>query len=288
MRQRPSLFNYGTEAVAENTNLLCKRVDVAADVRNFDNPIVTVMDPLPVFGTNMVMDWAAQITELALDFHPNNVVDLPRELRPLEQQQFALVGEVCGGLAKHPKELLDRMQFLPLKQREELLRLDVRARDDLLLHRPTSGRITSARLGSDRFRRIDRPLADDLLRLPVPPFRLPVESLECFCLKLFAVGHFEVTGTGDNQHLEGKVDGVELQDITPKGLENSLESYMEALLRYRILPATKVALSKFTFDLLDGMASISLSATPTSANVPHNPAIEQNQLKVRIDMEVTS
>jgi len=38
-------------------------------------------------------------------------------------------------------------------------------------------------------------------------------------------------------------------------------------------------------DLVDP-ARVALSATPAPAKVPHNPAIEDNQIKVFVDMEV--
>ena len=44
MRQRPSLFNYGTALLAQNTHLLCAAIDVAPEVTLAGNPLITVVD----------------------------------------------------------------------------------------------------------------------------------------------------------------------------------------------------------------------------------------------------
>ena len=49
MRKRPSLFNYGTSLVASNPQLLCQNIDVAPEVLQAGNPLVTILDPLPIF-----------------------------------------------------------------------------------------------------------------------------------------------------------------------------------------------------------------------------------------------
>jgi hypothetical protein len=99
------------------------------------------------------------------------------------------------------------------------------------------------------------------------------------------VGHVEVTGPVGDQKLTAKVDGLEIVDITPTGLENNIECYLNLLLQLVILPRTSVALEKMVFDLLK-IVTITLTPTPTSAALPNNPAIEDDQLKVYIDMEV--
>lgn len=51
MRQRPSLFNYATADIAFNRECWCEEVNFIKDVKNYGNPIFTVLDPLPVIGT---------------------------------------------------------------------------------------------------------------------------------------------------------------------------------------------------------------------------------------------
>jgi len=117
----------------------------------------------------------------------------------------------------------------------------------------------------------------------IPPFVPPTKKLECFCLDMFVVGHIEMNGPVGDQRLLGKVDGLEIVDIEPDGLENSLECYLNLLLKTVILPRVSIAIPTMVFGILD-LATITLSASTT---VPNNPAIEDDQLKVFIDMGVS-
>ena len=100
MRQRPSLFNYGTELVERNRKLLCSPIDAAPAVLAKGNPLISVQNALPIFGTDPLlgMNFVLQITKMEIDFAPGNVFALPPELNPLAKQRFALHGQVCGGL----------------------------------------------------------------------------------------------------------------------------------------------------------------------------------------------
>lgn len=236
MRQRPSLFNYGTAFVARHRNLLCTKIDAAPAVFQRNNPLITVEPALPVFGTDPVigLNYCFQITKAEIDFHPGNIV-LPPELNPpLGEQHFSLHTQVCGGLGC-PKEGFDNIP-------------------------PPEGH--------------ERGVV------------LPTNKLECFCLDLFIVGHVEVTGVGNRRFLLGKLDGLEIVDVKPDGLESSLECYLNALIQLVILPQTKLEISKFLFQILD-LATITFVPTPISPVVPHNPAIEDNQLKVFVNFEVS-
>jgi hypothetical protein len=108
-----------------------------------------------------------------------------------------------------------------------------------------------------------------------------VRRLECFCLEVFVVGHVDV----DGDELVPRLDGLEIVDIEPDGLENSLECYLELLVKLAIVPQLRVAIPKFVFHILD-LATITLSPTPVSAAVPNNPAIEDDRLKVFVDVAV--
>src|SRR6185503_21352456 len=98
-RQWPSLFNYGTLNVKLNPQLLCKPIDVHPIVPQLNNPIITVMDPAPIFGTQYGLDYCAQLTEAAVDFSPGNVFALPPQLGTLGAQSFAVKVAACAGLA---------------------------------------------------------------------------------------------------------------------------------------------------------------------------------------------
>ncbi len=248
MRQRPSLFNYATQLVASNPELWCVPVEVQQTVIDRGNPIFTVEDPLPLVGTNGLigLNFCLQLTKMEIDFHPGNVITLPPQLTPpLGAQHFALHAQVCGGIGCPPKDILR-------------------------FHVP-----------------VDTPQFTTAARIAQPPRQIviPTRDLECFCLDLFAVCHIEITGPVGHQLLRPIVDGIELVDITPEGLENSLECYLKMLLQFVLLPRLSLAIEIWIFDIPD-LFSLAFSATPAPAEVPFNPAIEEDQLKVFVNLEV--
>ncbi len=254
MRQRPSLFNYGTDIFLTRPDLFCEKIDATTDVIKRGNPLFTLEDPIPVVGTNNAigLHFCFQVTNAEIDFHPGNVIQLPPELAPpLAKQRFAFRVKVCGGLGcPSERRGFEGFPLPPLPPKK----------------------------GRER----DKP------RPQLPPVPLPTDGLDCFCLELFAVGHFAVEGPkGSQQYLVGRLDGLEIVDIEPKGLENSIECYLKLLINFVVLPRMKVALEKISFDILDGLATINLFATPISAKVPFNPAVEDDKLKVFINMEVS-
>jgi hypothetical protein len=256
MAQRPSLFNYGTQWVADAPEeRLCRMPEVDHVMQSRNVPIVTVEPPLPVLGTGGLygLNFAAQLTELEIDFFPGTM-GLPGELDPpLKEQRFALRAEMCAGLGCPDDRMLE--QFPPPRQPPIKVPGDDR-------QRPERDREESER------RR--------------PPVVLPTLALQCFCLELFVVGHMEVKGPPGNQRLEMKVDGLEIVDVEPEGLENSMECYLRMLLHYVVLPRMALALPLFVFNILD-LATITLQASPS---VDPNPAIEDDQVKVFIDFQV--
>ncbi len=255
LMKRPSLFNYGTQWVADDwMKRLCCRIEVAPEVLDRSNPVVTVEQPLPIPGTGGLysLNWAAQLAEVKIDFHPSNL-ELPRELGGrLGRQQFALMARVCGGMGCPPDWVYT--EFPP----PEVDPIVIPGSDNPPTHVP------------------DRPKRD--------PITLPTDHLTCFELRLYATGHAEVNGPEGFQVVELKLDGLEIVDIEPEGLENGLECYIEALVRYVVLPRLRVALPVFVFDLPLNLGSVTVKAATT---VPNNPAIEEDQLKVFVDMEVT-
>lgn len=238
MRQRPSLFNYGTAQVAANRKFWCRRVEVARDVTIFGNPIFTVVPPLPIGDTGYGVNYCLQLVEAEIDFHKANVITLPSELAPLPAQRFSARARVCGGIGCPPDEVVDRLPP-------------------------------------------PRPTPKDRDEPPKPLTPLPFRRLECFCIELFVVGHVEA----DGDELGVQLDGLEIVDITPDGLESSLECYLELLIKLSIVPQLRIAISKFAFEIPD-LLSVTPTLTPTSAAVPNNPAIEDDQLKIFVDVAV--
>jgi hypothetical protein len=117
-------------------------------------------------------------------------------------------------------------------------------------------------------------------QIPVTQFPvLPVDSLTCFILKIFAVGHLTVDA-GAPQQIKMEVDGVDIVEIQPSGLEETVECYLIAMLKGAILPGIVLALQTIPINSL-GITSV----TPTlTAGLPNNPAVEQNELRVWLDL----
>lgn len=243
MQQRPSLFNYGTALVAGTPELLCERIDPAPAVIERGNPLISVEDPLPVLGTNGAV---------ALNFG-FQLIKVEVDFHP-------------GNVITLPPELNP-----PLGAQHFAIHVRV-----------CGGLGCPSRDNVERIPPLPPP--DPEHEGPKEPPIIPrPERLVCFCLDLFVVGHAEITGPVGDQWLLGKVDGLEIVDIQPEGLENSLECYLNLLVQLVILPRVSVALSTMVFDILD-LATITLSASTT---VPNNPAIEDDQIKVFIDLGVS-
>jgi hypothetical protein len=253
MRQRPSLFNYGTAAIAANPELMCQPPDVADEVTAAGNPIITVMSPLPIIGAPvpLALDYSFQLTHFEIDFHPGNTIALPPQLTPpLPEQRFALRLRACAGLGCPPDDLMG--QLVPAVE---------------TLTDPIYGE----RMAAARQRQ--------------PPIVLPTRRLRCFCLDLFGVGYFELGTVGSSPHrwLKARLGGLEIVDIRPTELENAMECYMALVLRLGILPRMRVAMESLVFEI---MGLIKLLPTPISPALPFNPAVEDDQVKVFMNLEV--
>ncbi len=255
MRQRPSLFNYATAAIANNTELLCEVIQVNPVVTKRGNPLVTIEDPLPIPGSNFGLNFAVQLRELKIDFHPGDEFALPPELSPpLKPQRFAIKLRFCAGLGCPPDEVVD--QFIPPPP------------DPGAKPQDPAGHTGAAQ----------DPRSEDIRPLP---FR----RLLCFCLEVFVTGGVRIRQYWGKPWLEPFVDGVEIVDVKPQNLEDSLECYIKLLLKLVILPKLRILLELMPLDIMQ-LASVTLAPTPVSANVPNNPAIEEDQLKAFINVEV--
>jgi hypothetical protein len=248
MRKRPSLFNYGTQAVINNPRLHCVRIDAAPEVVAHGNPLMTREDPIEILGTNgqYGLDFCAQLTEVKVDFHPGGAVALPPELAPLDAQRFAVSATACAGLGCPSDEILNRLP--PIRPAPS-------KRDD------------------------DRP------QPKLPPRPIPVDKLNCFCLSLFIEGHFEMSGAPALPLLEAKVDGVEIVDLSPQGLEDSLECYLRLVLQLAVLPQLTVAIQKLVLDVVEMMPpGIGIEIPFGTPAIPNNPSVEQDELRIRINV----
>lgn len=260
-RQRPSLFNYATADVAKNRELLCKAIEAHPIVFIRNNPLVTIVAPLPVPGTNYGVNFAVQLVDLRIDFHPGDEFNLPLELHPpLKAQRLAIKLRLCGGIGCPPKDIVD--QFIPPPE-------------------------DPAKPAETRPRDPDRP------RENVPLIPLPTRELICFCLDAYATGGVRIVTYNGKPYLEPFLDGFEIVDIKPAELENTLECYIGLMLKLVVLPGLRILLKHAPLNLTQGATdlfpqptNVILSPMPVSAALPNNPAIEGDLLKVFIKAEV--
>jgi hypothetical protein len=248
-RQRPSLFNYGTRFFQLRPERLCHKIDAHPEVVRRGNPLITVEDPLPIPGTNGAygLDFCVQLTKLMLDFHPGNAIALPPELAPLGRQHLAFMVEACAGILCPDRKVVDA------------------AGDDVADQTPP--------------RKDDKEQRDPRETPKFPPRPLPGGEMHCFCLGVFAVAHVERLVASGREFIVVRLDGLEIVDIKPDGLENALECYVSTIIRLAVLPKLRIALDTLVMDLGEFL-SLSIGPTPISAAVPNNPAIEDDQLKV--------
>jgi hypothetical protein len=254
MQQRPSLFNYATATILQNPQFLCEVIESHPVVIKRGNPTITLEQPLPIVGSNFGLDFAAQIREVKIDFHPEDEFPLPSELAPLQPQQLGIKLRFCVGLGCPPDEIVDR--YIPPPP-------DPNSRPD-----PFTGIAGAA------------PAADEPLR------PLPFRRLLCFCLDVYATGGVAIKSYWGKPWLEPFLTGVEIVDVSPQNLEQSLECYIKLLLKLVILPKLRILLEFLPFNILQ-LATVTLKPTPESAQVPNNPAIEEDQLKAFINVEIT-
>lgn len=248
-RQRPSLFNYGTRFFALRPEMLCHRIDAHPEVTRRGNPLITIEDPLPIPGTNGLygLDFCIQLVKLAIDLHPGNAVGLPPELAPLGRQGVAFEVEACAGILCPDQKIAEKIG------------------DDLASRPPVTGDKES----------------DPLETPSLPPRPLPGDKVHCFCLTVFAVAHIERLNVRGEEFLVVRLDGLEIVDIKPEGLEDALECYVATILRLAVLPKLRVAVRTLLMDINESLdPSLNLELTPLSPAVPNNPAVEDDQIKV--------
>jgi len=117
------------------------------------------------------------------------------------------------------------------------------------------------------------------------PPRRERREIDCFCLNLFATGGCGITGIPGKQTISMNISGIEIPELKPDSMETAIECYALLALNRGILPKIGDAISSLVFNsiqLPDTIGSITLSASTT---VPHNPAVEDNQLKAFINID---
>src|SRR5262249_32987841 len=135
------------------------------------------------------------------------------------------------------------------------------------------------------------PDADPNQPPPPPPPQVvlpPDQQLICVCLDAFAVGGLRFKEYFQHFFLEPFVDRIEIADLQPAGLESAIECVIDATLRLGFLPKLRILLKKITRDLTDAVSiSVEPKPVPVSPQVPNNPALEDNEVRAFIDLEVS-
>jgi hypothetical protein len=280
MAWRPSLFNYvapsqyvevqrdrQTAAFTERW-LVCQALNPPAGQLPY--LLYTRRPPLKIEEFPGI-PYCVQITDLAVDFQPSNVIGLPPELNPpLDDQQFAVWGKVHAGIGCPSDALVNA-----------LLREGY--------YSVVSGRMIRPE-GHDRF-------SDDVERnhvdagMAMPMFHAPshdITSLICFSLEFFATGHLYTDiepGTSNPPITRVRValDGTEIKDLLPSGLEDAVECYIRTVIRGYLLPKLLVDIEPIL------VKALGIKIIPTlTPGLPHNPAIEQDELRVWLDIALTN
>lgn len=105
-------------------------------------------------------------------------------------------------------------------------------------------------------------------------------NMNCFCLSLYC----KVILIRRDNYLQLKVSGIELEDISPLGLENSIECYLKSMLDTVVFPKLKLAIEDLSFDI-GGQLNVNISLTPTSAVLPYNPDVSSNYLSTYLTIQ---
>ena len=245
-RQRPSWFNYASAEIAGNRELWCINPEFTKDVTKYFNPIFKVVPPIPIIGSES----------------PAVFVGFSAQLTRAQ-------------IDFHPGELIGLPPQLNPPLENQKFSLAFRVCGGLVC--PDDKELEQIPVG---------PPAQTAAGAPAPENRPPIVlrgKPDCFCLDVFVVGHFEHTPTG---YLLGKVEDVEVVDVTPDPLESSIECYLKTAVNVALRQKLALSIEALTLSFpLFNLATITLFPTPNPP-VPNNPAIEEDQLKVFITMTV--
>lgn len=114
-----------------------------------------------------------------------------------------------------------------------------------------------------------------------PPIMLP-GSMQCFCLDFFAVGHVERDFILARECLLGKIDAMDIVDIEPKALEDNIVCFIKSTVNVVLREKLTIALETLMLSFpLFHLITVTLTPTPDPP-IPHNPAVEDDQVKVFI------
>lgn len=241
MFQRPKLFNYATEGVIKN-NRFCAPIKINSALEKMGVEKATRMDKLPIIGS----DDASHGIEYSVQIRELKVDFTPESTIQL------------------PPELgnLSAQQFALKGKVCAGLGCNQTIRFPFVF----DGGI--APVGNVNI----TPITTGLTFFPTTLLKM-----HCFCLDLFAKAIIVRSDT----HIQLKLVGIELQDIRPLGLENSIECYLHQMLDHAVFPKVKMAIDDLVFD---AGSYFSIGLTPTSPALPYNPDVSNNALSIFLNL----
>jgi hypothetical protein len=278
--QFPRLFNYATpdliDAIEEDVEndpkgvgtLACDKTPIIENnrrsqrhrpwpVRNLFTPVPYL--PIPGYDGDEGVSYILQIGRVKVDFFPNRIIKLPKELdRELKEQRLGLELKVHMGIACPDKNKLDSfIDAIPPPGAPDPDKPDDPKKD------PTTG-------GPFDF--------------PKNPF--PVTKIDCFHLNVYAIARvkrrvYVVDNDEELEYLSLEVTKVEIEDVTPAGFEDSMECLIYLILNFGVLPKLRTLVRDIAF----AQPPFSVELTPLNNSVRFNPSVEKDQLFIFLDVK---
>ena len=257
MSQRPSLCNFETQMFVDDPSLMCEPINVP--ILMPAQPLLTLQPPLPLPGApHFGMEFCLQISELEIDLHPADPGPLPApELGVLGEQRGRLHMKACAAIPCTYDWIIE-------------MAADVQASlyppinpKDLIDGKPPQPPAP--------------PWWDGTATLWADP-----ENIHCFCLDVYADVGIQRKASAAGDTLQFVVHEIEIVDLKPEGLENSLECLIETVLKVALLPRMRLLVTNLVFQI--GAFSFTVGLTPTSGTLPFNPDIANDRLTLSVDI----
>ncbi|KAL0630348.1 hypothetical protein Q9L58_010805, partial [Maublancomyces gigas] len=218
--------------------------------------------PIPVPGTGgaYAIEYCAQLATLKLDLHPANVIQVPGEIAPLADQSMALRIQMCAGIACPSPEVLTKLSY---RERERYTPIDP----------------ATALQRNERF-------------TEAPPKRNPVvvspvsDPIHCFCMDIFMTARLRRESGPHGPTIDIELTGLEISDIKPEGLEQSLECLITTTLTLGVLPRLRFSVQEVILSLA-AYGNLTIGLTPISTDVPFNPSIANDRMSVFVDVALS-
>jgi hypothetical protein len=117
------------------------------------------------------------------------------------------------------------------------------------------------------------------------PVKLHTREMDCFCLDFFAVGHATMQPLPGGESLSAQVEGVDIVDIKPDNLEESINCYLKTTMAVLLREKLNISLTTFLLNLPMNLGSVQIFPTPNPP-IAFNPSIDHDQLKAFATIKV--